>query len=141
MNRAPVTTERSSRAKVGSIALWVLQILLAALFLFSGSAKLFGEAQAVQLFDDVGAGQWLRHLTGLLEVAGGIGLPIPRLCGLAALGLIAVMGGALVTDAFIVDGGPFRPLVPMLGLAVVAWFRRDRTLALLDQLRGRRTAG
>src|SRR4051794_31962104 len=32
----------------------------------------------IESFEKVGLGQWFRYLTGLLEVAGGVGLLIPR---------------------------------------------------------------
>src|SRR6266699_2023867 len=67
------------------ITLWTLSGLVALAFVFVGGGKLAGTAVMVELFDKVGLGQWFRYLTGLLEVAGGIGLLIPRyafyLCG------------------------------------------------------------
>jgi hypothetical protein len=32
--------------------------------------KLVGEADAVRIFDEIGFGDWLRYLTGLVGVAG-----------------------------------------------------------------------
>ena len=58
----------------------------------------------VELFDKVGLGQWFRYLTGLLEVAGGIGLLIPRYAFYAALLLVIVMIGAIITHVAIVGG-------------------------------------
>jgi len=49
----------------------------------------------VEGFARIGLGQWLRYLTGGLELAGAIGLLIPRLAGPAALGLAGVMVGAV----------------------------------------------
>ncbi|MGX1915813.1 DoxX family protein [Streptomyces phaeochromogenes] len=65
---------------------------------------MLGSEQSVELFADIDVGQWLRHVTGILEIAAGIGLLIPRLSGVAAPGLFGVMSGALITEAFIVDG-------------------------------------
>ncbi len=88
-------------------------------------------------FDDIGLGQWLRYLTGALEIAGAIGLLIPRLCGLAALGLAGVMVGAVATELFLVDKpGPVLPAILLVLSLVVAWFRRDTILALVAKLRG-----
>ena len=56
------------------ISLWTLSGLVALAFVFVGGGKLAGTAAMVELFDKVGLGQWFRYLTGLLEVAGGIGL-------------------------------------------------------------------
>jgi uncharacterized membrane protein len=60
------------------ITLWTLSGLVALAFVFVGSGKLAGTAAMVELFDKVGLGRWFRYFTGLLEVAAGIGLLIPR---------------------------------------------------------------
>ena len=140
MNRSTATTDSDVRARVGNISLWILQIALGGLFAFNfGLGKVLGSERSVELFADIGVGQWLRFLTGILEIAGGIGLLIPRLSGVAALGLVGVMGGAVITEAFIVDGGLLTPLVWLICAAIIAWFRRDHTLALTRQLRAPRS--
>jgi len=137
VNRTKATTATGTPAKVGNIALWVLQIALAAAFILNfGPGKLLGSEQAVQTFADIGVGQWLRYLTGTLEIAGGIGLLIPRLSGLAALGLAGVMSGAVLAEVFLLDADVLVPLILLVAVAAVAWFRRDRTLALLGRLLG-----
>ncbi|WNV82644.1 DoxX family protein [Umezawaea sp. Da 62-37] len=119
---------------VGNIVLWVVQILLAAYFVYSGYL-LFGDG-TIRKFDEIGFGQWLRYLTGVLEIAGAVGLLIPRLCGLAALGLAGVMVGAVGTELFLVaKGGPVLPAELLVVCLVVAFFRRDTILALLAGLR------
>ncbi|MEU9782674.1 DoxX family protein [Streptomyces phaeochromogenes] len=140
MNRSTATTHSDVRARVGNISLWILQITLGGLFAFNfGLGKVLGSEQSVELFADIGVGQWLRHVTGILEITGGIGLLIPRLSGVAALGLVAVMGGALITEAFIVDGSLVPPLIWLICATIIAWFRRDHTLALTRQLRALRS--
>ncbi|MFD1149578.1 DoxX family protein [Saccharothrix hoggarensis] len=117
---------------VGNVLLWALQAVLAAYFAYSG-VLLFGDA-FVGKFDKIGIGQWLRHVTGVLEVAGALGLLVPRLCGLAALGLVGVMAGAVGTE-LVVLGDPDGAVLPAVLLAlaaVVAWFRRDTVRALLQ---------
>jgi putative oxidoreductase len=85
MTTTAPTTTAAARTRPATIALWTLQVLLAAMYVVaSGVPKLVGDAYAVQIFDDLGTGQWLRVVVGLLEVAGGIGLLVPRLAGLAA---------------------------------------------------------
>ncbi|MDH6221614.1 DoxX family protein [Streptomyces pseudovenezuelae] len=140
MDQPTTTTGNGIRANGGNISLWILQIVLGGLFIINfGPGKLLGSEQSVELFADIGAGQWLRYVTGTLEVAGGLGLLIPRLSGLAALGLTGVMGGAALTDMVIVDESPIAPLILLIAAAVIAWFRRDRSLAVLQQLRARRS--
>src|SRR5213083_2473914 len=94
---APAT---STRGRPATIGLWVLQVLLGLMFVVgSGAPKLVGESYAVQIFDDLGA-PWLRFVVGVLEVAGGIALLIPRLAGLAAACLVALMVGATAAQLF-----------------------------------------
>jgi putative oxidoreductase len=107
--------------------------MTAAFFALAAAGKLAGTAQMVQLFDDIGAGQWFRYAVAILEIAGAIGLLIPRLTGLAALGLVGLMLGAVATHLFIVGGNPASALVGLVLVAVIAWFRRDRTAALLKR--------
>lgn len=109
-----------------NIGLWVLQVLLAAFFVFASVPKLLGDPMAVQMFDLIGFGQWFRYLTGAVELLGAIGLLIPRLCGLAAFGLALVMVGAVLAQIFPL-GTPvvaLSPLVLGLVLLLVAWARR-----------------
>lgn len=125
------TTPAAARSRGLNVALWVVQVLLAINFAFSGISKLAGAQAMVDLFTDVGIGQWFRYVVGILEVAGAIGLLIPRLAGLAAIGLGLVMIGAIATHLFIIGGNPLSPIVLLLIAAVVAWGRRDRTRDLL----------
>jgi hypothetical protein len=56
--------------------------------------KLLGESAMVQEFDTVGVGQWFRHLTGLLEITGGVALLAPSYSALGAALLLVVDVGA-----------------------------------------------
>lgn len=114
--------------------LWALQGVLGVfLVVASAGPKLFGEANAVQTFEDMGAAPWFRYLVGLLELAGGIGLLVPRLAGLAAVGLALLMVGAAVTQAFILHGGALvlTPVVLFALFVFIAWGRRDSIRRLL----------
>ncbi|PRX51093.1 DoxX-like protein [Prauserella shujinwangii] len=124
--------ERTAGARAGEIVLWILQVLLAAYFVYSATL-LFGD-DFVRKFDEIGFGQWLRYLTGVLELAAAIGLLVPRLCGLAALGLCGVLVGAVGTELFLLaDGDAVLPAILLVPAAVVAWFRRDTVRALLPR--------
>ncbi len=57
---------------------WVLQVLTGCLFLFAGASKLFGVAEMVNFFAQVGFGQWLRYVLGVLEVGSAVTLFFPR---------------------------------------------------------------
>jgi putative oxidoreductase len=113
-----------STAKIINIVLWVLQIAAAGMFLMVGFLKLSGNPQLVGLFEAIGLGQWFRYLTGTLEVAGAILLLIPRTSGLAALMLVGVMVGAVITHLFIVGGSPLMAIILLIVTGVIAFGRR-----------------
>ena len=121
-------------------ALWTLQVLLA-LFMIGASAlpKLLGESYAVEIFDDIGVGQWLRYVVGALELAGGIGLLLAPLAGLAAACFVALMVGAALTQVLVLQSPVFALTPVVLGVlfAVVARARWDEVRALVDRVTGR----
>ncbi|ANY05496.1 DoxX family protein [Pseudonocardia sp. HH130630-07] len=119
---------RSSLSPAAHRALWVLQILLAVFMVLASAApKLVGEATAVQIFAEIGVGQWLRYVIGVLELAGGVGMLTRRFSGPAAVGLALLMVGAALTQLFVLDGGLLALTPVVLGLlcAVVAAGRRE----------------
>jgi putative oxidoreductase len=119
-----VASRKAPVARPVNLALWVLQALLAVQFAAGGLAKLAGAPELVELFATIGAGQWLRYVVGALEVAGAVGLLVPRLTRLAALGLATLMVGATVTNLFIIHERPWLPVGLLLVAAVIAWGRR-----------------
>jgi uncharacterized membrane protein YphA (DoxX/SURF4 family) len=121
-----------------TVLLWTAQIALAATFVSVAVPRLIGTPATVETFDQIGWGQWLRYVTGAAELAGGIGLLIPRLAGAAALGLTGVMIGATITN-FLVLTPAMAALTIVLGVtsAVVAAARWPETRSLLEDLRGR----
>src|SRR5215211_4911512 len=104
------TRTQTRTPRLLSVALWAAQILLAFGFVSGGWLKLSGDPVMVGLFDIIGIGQWFR-------VAGGLGLLVPRLTGLAARGLVALLVGAAVTNVLL---GLF-PWVPFAYLVVAAF--------------------
>ena len=130
MSLAPSLTQaspvRSGRA--GLIALWIVQIALAGMFLLAGGSKLLGAPAMVGLFDAIGIGQWFRYLTGLIEVGSALALLVPSIAVFGALALVATMVGAIVTHLFIVGGSPAMPAILLVGSAAVVWTRRHQIL-------------
>jgi putative oxidoreductase len=51
----------------------------------------------------------------------------------AALGLVGLMGGAVVTNVFVIGESPAVPLVMLVVAGVVAWFRRSSVRALIQR--------
>jgi len=118
-------------------ALWIVQWLLAAIFLFAGGVKLVLSPEALTAGPVPMPILFLRFI-GVAEVLGALGLVLPGLFGirrgltpLAGLGLVIIMIGATVTS-FI--GGPILlALIPFcVGLlaAFVAYGRRNWTADL-----------
>jgi putative oxidoreductase len=119
-----------------AVVLWLGRGLMAVLFLRSGVTALVGAMETESTFDQIGAGQWLRYAVGLLEVAGAIGLLVPRVSGLAAVGLAGVMAGAVFFEAAVLEpGSVVAPLVFMILAAGLAWFQRDTTAEVLRRAR------
>ncbi|WP_063780918.1 DoxX family protein [Nonomuraea sp. SBT364] len=119
------------KRKVGSAALWVLQVVAAGWFVMSALAKFGGAEPAASTFEAIGWGDWFRYLVGVLEVAGAVALLVPRLAGLAGLAFVGLMAGAAVTEAFVSGGGVVLPLALLVVSAVIAWGRRRSTAKLL----------
>lgn len=89
-----------------NIALWIIQTLLALLFLFAGGMKLILPIE--EMTQQIAMpGLFLRFI-GVCEVLGGLGLVLPWLVGvrpgltpLAAAGLVIIMIGATATTIII----------------------------------------
>ncbi|HEX9432582.1 MAG TPA: DoxX family protein [Burkholderiales bacterium] len=118
----------SRRRVVGAL---ILQGLLAAAFLAAGGAKLLGVPTLVQLFDQIGAGQWFRIVTGLVEVAGAVALLVPGFAALGAAWLGATMFFAVLTHFFILHTSALPALVLLALNVAVVWLRRDQLAALV----------
>jgi len=102
---APTTPRRGRR-----IAAWAVQVLLAGQFAAGGALKVTGDPAMVDMFEQIGAGQWLLVVIGALEIAAALGLLIPRLVRPAATGLVALMVGATVPNVAVLHTSPALPL-------------------------------
>jgi uncharacterized membrane protein YphA (DoxX/SURF4 family) len=117
-------------------ALWIIQILLALLFLFAGGTKLILPIETLQSMgspNQILLPGWLIKFIGVCEVLGGLGLvfPVllgikPRLTALAAVGLAIIMIGA-VALSIAADGilAGVVPLIVGLLLVFIAYGRRQ----------------
>ena len=89
--------------------LWIVQVLLALLFLFAGGMKLVLPIE--EMTKEIAMPGWFLRFIGVAEVLGGLGLVLPGLTGirpgltpLAAAGLVIIMIGA--------SSSPLPPAVP-----------------------------
>jgi uncharacterized membrane protein YphA (DoxX/SURF4 family) len=130
-------SESKRRRLVMAVSLWIIQVLLALLFLFAGSMKLIMPIEIMLAQMPVPLpGLFLRFI-GTAEVTGAIGLILPGLLRirpgltpLAAACLVIIMIGATVVTLL---GGEIAaalfPLVVGLLCAAVAYGRRSWALA------------
>ena len=109
------------------VVLWALRVFLALVFVMAGLSKVFGDPAMVEMFATIGIGQWFRYLVGALEVAGAVGVLMPRLAWLAALGLVCLMAGAALTNVSVLGASPLPPLGLLVASALVVWGRWPRT--------------
>jgi uncharacterized membrane protein YphA (DoxX/SURF4 family) len=103
-------------------ALWVV---LGAMFIIAGGAKLMGSHSQVAHFAQWGYPLWFLYLTGLIEVAGGICLFIPKTQFYGIVVLSITMVGAALTHLKAGEFGAFPvPIVLLILLATLAWSMR-----------------
>src|SRR6201988_2585585 len=91
-----------------NIALWVVQAILAALFLFAGGMKFVMSVE--EMTKQMPMPGWFLHFIGVCEILGALGLILPwltrirpGLTPLAAAGLVIIMIGATVITLMIGD--------------------------------------
>ncbi len=118
------------------VGAWALQGIVAAAFLAAGYAKLAGVPFMVDLFAQIGLGQWFRVTTGVVEVAGAIALLVPGLASIGALWLGGAMVGAVATHLFVLHTSPVPAIVLGLLNTLVVYLRRDELVALLQRVKG-----
>jgi hypothetical protein len=136
-----MTPTTSSRTL--SVALWILQGLLAAIFLFAGGMKLLMSADMLAASTPLPI-LFVRFI-GVCEVLGASGLILPGLLRvrpgltpLAAAGLVPIMIGATVLTPTLMGADLVLALIPLVvgGLAALIAYARVR-LAPQRPRRGR----
>jgi uncharacterized membrane protein YphA (DoxX/SURF4 family) len=114
-----------------NIALWIVQVLLALLFLFAGGMKLVLPIEEMTKQMPLPLPDLFLRFTGIVEVLGAIGLILPWLLRIrpgltpvAATGLVIVMIGATVYTLAAGDiASALMPLVVGILAAFVAYGR------------------
>ncbi len=132
MSAVSIQSSRPSR-RIGA---WTLQAIIAAAFVAAGAAKLAGVPFMVDLFAQIGLGQWFRVVTGVVEVVGAVALLVPGLASLGALWLGGTMVGAVATHVFVLHTSPVPAIVLGVLNALVVYLRRDELVALLNRVKG-----
>jgi uncharacterized membrane protein YphA (DoxX/SURF4 family) len=113
--------------------LWIIQILLALLFLFSGVTKLYPLMDMTPPPNSINFPIWFLKFIAVCEILGALGLILPGvlrrnqyLTPLAAVGLTILMIGAVVVTVMTMGvAASVTPLVVGLLCAFVAYGRRN----------------
>ena len=109
------------RRRLRIIAGWALQLLLAFAFVTIGLGK-FGDPSWERSFVRWGYPQGSHLVIGVVEMAGGVLLLVPRLATYGAALLATVMIGAMITHAT-AGQPPWRPVPHLVLLLLLAWIR------------------
>src|SRR5690606_26222477 len=124
----------AGRGTALTVLVWLLQVLCFAMFMLVGVGELTSWPDHVQVFEQIGMGQWVRYAVGADVLAGGVLLRGPRLAGLAAIGLAVIVAGAVLSHLFILgDAGWVLPAVLPARLLLIAWIRRRATLSRIGR--------
>jgi putative oxidoreductase len=109
-----------------SITVWIISVLLAAVYLLVGGMKLAGSQTVIDEFVRYGYAGWFMYVVGAMEVTGAILLLIPRSALYGAIVLSVVMIGAMYTHLTHQEAlNALGPLVLFALLAFVAASRRE----------------
>jgi putative oxidoreductase len=122
MSVTSITSASVPRRRIGT---WVLQGIVATAFFAAGAAKLAGAAYMVQLFEQIGLGQWFRYATGVVEVVGALALIAPGLVWFGGLWLGGTMIFAVLTHVFVLHTSPVPAIVLGVLNALIVYLRRD----------------
>ena len=126
-NRVGENDVSATRGKGLSVTLWILQGVLAALFLFSGAMKFIMSVEQMTKGTSMSGG--FIHFIGVCEILGGIGLVLPALLRImpvltpiAASCLVIIMAGATYISLPMGKMAVFPAVIGLL-LAFVAYGR------------------
>ena len=113
-------------SKARTITMWVLTAIVGLMMIVAGAGKFGPDSFWISRFAGWGYAPWFVVVVGVAEVLGGIGLFIPKVSLLSAIGLVLVMLGAgathLLNNEF---GNSLAPLIYVALLAPIIFFRRQ----------------
>ena len=132
-NSVPLSAPYPARSRTAHIAAWVLQVLLALVFLAAAGAKLASVPMMVESFEQIGVGQGFRYVTAIVEIVGAIALLSPRITALGGLWLAATMTGATIALLTRLPTSPAPALVLLALCLTVVWLRRDQIAGLMGR--------
>jgi len=114
---------------VKKYAPYLMIVLPAIIFAMAGGAKVMGVPEVTKSFADMGFPVWVGTFVGVAEIAGAIGLFVPRLREYAAGGLSMIMFGAIFYHLQY-GGSPLLAIVLFVVMVIVMirrWPRAEAT--------------
>jgi putative oxidoreductase len=98
--------------------------------------KLAAVPSEVQLFAQIGLGQWFRVVTGVVQIVGAFALVYPGLASIGGLWLGFTMFCAVVANVVVLHTSPAPAIVLMLLNALIVYLRRGELASLVRTLLG-----
>jgi putative oxidoreductase len=123
-NKENVMSSTLTQSRGTTITLWVLRILIGAMFILAGVMKLTSQPMMVTEFDQVGLGQWFRYVTGALELLGGIAVLVPRYSSLGAILLFLIDLGAFIAQVTVLHADWIHTIVIGLIIGALIYLQR-----------------
>jgi uncharacterized membrane protein YphA (DoxX/SURF4 family) len=119
--------EQSTLAETrNALSDWMLRGAIALVFILEGADKFGSSTSWINLFQQIGFGQWFRYFTGVVEVLGGLLVLIPWTVTAGLALLACTMASAALILAFVV-GRPQDSVFSgafLIGLMTFWWNRR-----------------
>jgi len=122
MEHLQLTQLEDQRGWPRTLKKWLPRIAAALLFCFIGLSKFGHRSRWITTFEQIGFGQWLRYVTGALQLLGATLILVPRTFLFGITMLAATMLGAMLAWIFLL-GAPFNAVFPgalLIGLIVIA---------------------
>jgi putative oxidoreductase len=110
-------------SRLRSIGRALPRVGLAVFFVLVGYSKFNSDPRGewVQIFERIGVGQWLRYVTGVMQVGGAILLLPRRTLTVGAAMLACTMAGAALVDLFILPSPIVIVPLLLLMIVIVVW--------------------
>ena len=117
-----VTVEPPS-SRLRSVGRALPRVGLAVFFMLVGYSKFNNDpgSEWVEIFERIGVGQWLRYVTGVMQVGGAILVLPRRTLTVGAAMLACTMAGAAMVDLFIVPSPIVIVPLLLLMMIIVVW--------------------
>ena len=76
---------------------WIAQVVVAGIFVMASIPKLTGDAAAVKIFNDLGAGDAVRYAVGVAALVAAVLILVPKTVPIGAIVSLGVISGAIVS--------------------------------------------